>query len=490
MVITASLLYDFVQCPHRVTMDIYGNPADRDPISPFVELLWERGNEYEKEVIGKLRQPFLDLKALPLSEKQTATAQAMACKQPLIYGGRVVVDDLVGEPDILRVSASGYIAGDIKSGAGEEGAGEESDRKPKKHYAVQLALYTDILERLKFSASRSPFVWDVNGDEVAYDLEAPRGPRTPQSLWGFYQEQINTARLILAKKECTLPASSSTCKLCHWYSSCKKALITAQDLTLIPALGRSRRDALSPRIRTVQQLADAGLAALGKVPGIGPDMLRRFQVRAGLLCDPGAKPFLTEPITFPDVERELFFDVETDPMRDVCYLHGFLERTRDGGTTERYVSFFADEASPDAEREAFSKALAYVRQIGPCAIYHYSAYERTIWRKLQEKYPEVATAEEIGGIFEAESTVDLYLDIVAKRSEWPTNDHSVKTLATYLGFTWRDPTPSGAASIEWYHRWTESRDQTIRQRILEYNEDDCIAMRVLLDGLKALPVRT
>jgi len=489
MTITASLLYDLVKCPHRVTMDLFGNPADRDPVSPFVELLWERGNEYEKEVIEKLRQPFLDLKALPPSEKQTATAQAMARKQPLIYGGRVVVDDLVGEPDILCVSAGGYIAGDIKSGAGKEGAGEESDKKPKKHYAVQLALYTDILDRLKLSPSRCPFVWDVNGDEVVYDLQAPQGPRTPQSLWGFYQEQLNTARLILSKKESTLPASSSACKLCHWYSSCKKALVAAQDPTLIHALGRSRRDALSPRIRTVQQLADADLAALGKVPRIGPDMLRRFQVRARLLCDPGAKPFLTEPTAFPGVDRELFFDVETDPMRDVCYLHGFLDRTGNDSATERYVSFFADDVSPEAEKEAFSKALAYIRQSGPCAIYHYSAYERTIWRKLQEKYPEVATAEEIGGIFEAESTVDLYLDIVAKRSEWPTNDHSVKTLATYLGFTWRDPTPSGAASIEWYHRWTESRDQTIRQRILEYNEDDCIAMRVLLDGLKALPVR-
>lgn len=332
-------------------------------------------------------------------------------------------------------------------------------------------------------------MWDVNGEEVVYDLEAPQGPRTPQSLWSYYREQLDTARLILGKKERTLPAFSSPCKLCHWYSSCKKALVAAHDLTLIPSLGRSRRDALSPRIRTVQALAGADLAAIGKVPGIGPDMLRRFQVRARLLCEPGAKPFLTEPTTFPDVKRELFFDVETDPMRDVCYLHGFLDRTRDAGATERYVSFYADDASPTAEREAFSKALAYVRQSRPCAIYHYSAYEKTIWRKLQEKYPDVATAEDVNGVFEAEATVDLYLDIVAKKSEWPTNDYSIKTLAAYLGFSWRDPTPSGAASIEWYHRWLESKDQGVRKRILDYNEDDCIAMRVLLDGLKVFPVR-
>jgi len=27
------MLYDLVSWPHRVRMDVYGNPADRDPIS-------------------------------------------------------------------------------------------------------------------------------------------------------------------------------------------------------------------------------------------------------------------------------------------------------------------------------------------------------------------------------------------------------------------------------------------------------------------------
>ena len=35
--ITAAMLYDFVRCPHRVTNDLFGNPADRDPVSPFVQ---------------------------------------------------------------------------------------------------------------------------------------------------------------------------------------------------------------------------------------------------------------------------------------------------------------------------------------------------------------------------------------------------------------------------------------------------------------------
>ena len=82
--------------------------------------------------------------------------------------------------------------------------------------------------------------------------------------------------------------------------------------------------------------------------------------------------------------------------------------------------------------------------------------------------------------------LDLYLDVVRSKSEWPTNDYSIKTLGTYLDFKWRDKEPSGAASIDWYHHWVETGDTITRQRILDYNEDDCIAMRVLLDAVQDL----
>jgi len=48
------MLYNFVQCPHRVSLDIFGNPSEKDPVSVFVQLLWDKGNEFEREVIANL----------------------------------------------------------------------------------------------------------------------------------------------------------------------------------------------------------------------------------------------------------------------------------------------------------------------------------------------------------------------------------------------------------------------------------------------------
>ena len=44
----------------------------RDAISPFVRLLWERGTAYEKEVVSKLEDPFLDLSGFTEEEKENA----------------------------------------------------------------------------------------------------------------------------------------------------------------------------------------------------------------------------------------------------------------------------------------------------------------------------------------------------------------------------------------------------------------------------------
>ena len=53
--VTAAMLYDLVTCPHRVTMDLFTDPALRDELNPFVQLLWEKGSLYEREVIDGYR---------------------------------------------------------------------------------------------------------------------------------------------------------------------------------------------------------------------------------------------------------------------------------------------------------------------------------------------------------------------------------------------------------------------------------------------------
>jgi len=87
--ITASMLHDHLTCPHRVTMDHFADPARKDPVSPFVQLLWERGTAYEREVMSGLGEPVLDLSRVPAAERERTTREAIEQRVPLIYQGRV-----------------------------------------------------------------------------------------------------------------------------------------------------------------------------------------------------------------------------------------------------------------------------------------------------------------------------------------------------------------------------------------------------------------
>lgn len=490
--ITASMLYDWVQCPHRVYLDIYGDAAEKKPESVFVKMLWERGLLHEEAVIGTVKH--CDLSAIKDKKaKREATLEAMKQREPLIYNGAICYGDLEGVPDLLRHVANGlYEAGDIKSGKGLEGNLEDGT-KPKRHYAMQLALYTDVLEQLGKSAHKAGFIWDAHGAEVPYQLLAPISPKRDDSAtyWDLYRQALHEVRKAICHQEKTTPAySSGLCKLCHWYTFCLKQLEQEEDLTLLPELGRTKRDALVQRCPNISALAKANIPSLlqeGSIPGVSEESLLKFQKRARLQTALRPRPYTRETLNLPESAVELFFDVETDPFKDICYLHGFLERNAQTGD-EVFYGFFADTPTPEDEEKAFYQAWQYVLRHPDAPVYFYSKYERTTWYLLQKKYPGVCTSGELKDFFASPLSIDLYYDIVKKHTEWPTRDFSIKTLATFLGFKWRDTDPSGASSIEWFHSYTQSQDLATKQRILDYNEDDCRATRILLDGLKELPL--
>ncbi len=487
--ITASHLYDYVHCPHRVFLDLYGDPAQREEPNEFVRLLWDQGLLHERELAGTLGIT-ADLSDVPEGERERETMAAMTRREPLIYSGRITAGDCVGIPDLLSLRGDYYIPGDIKSGSGFEG--DESDGKLKRHYAFQVAHYTAILEAKGMSdGSREAFIIDRAGLRVPYPLLEPQGVRKKQTWWDDYEKAVGEVRALVGGAP-SRGALAAPCKLCHWKSHCKRTLVESDDLTLIAELGRSKRDTLATIIPTVRALAACNPDNYinGKktdFEGIGPDSLRKYHARARLLVTPGARPYLKEPVELPVMEQEVMFDIETDPFRDVCYLHGFVERLHGQPASARYIPFFAEGLDAAKEEAAFADAWAYLAaKSRDAAIYYYSSYEKTIYKKLAAKFTGICSIGDVDAMFAKPNVVDLYTDVVKKKTEWPCFDQSVKTLAQYLGFRWRHPNPSGAASIEWFHSWVETRNPRLRQDILDYNEDDNLATAVVVDAIRGM----
>ena len=70
---------------------------------------------------------------------------------------------------------------------------------------------------------------------------------------------------------------------------------------------------------------------------------------------------------------------------------------------------------------------------------------------------------------------------------FPTYGESLKDIAKYLGFSWRQEDVSGQSSMILYQDYVESggKDDQTRQKLLDYNEDDCRATLHVFDWLTA-----
>jgi predicted RecB family nuclease len=239
MSITASKIYDYIQCPHKVWRDIHGPQEERSKeVNPFVQLLWDRGVAHEENILKGLGK-YVDIGKGSLEERSHKTLEAMKAGEPLIYQGVIKYNNLLGIPDLLRKLPDGnYVPMDIKSGAGMEGADEDSgeEGKPKKHYAFQLCVYSETLIGVGFAKDKKGYIIDGEGKTVEYLLD---------EWWEKYEQTKNEVQNLMENKYKNLPAYGGVCKLCPWYESCKKWCKETNDLSNIFYLGRGKRDRLN-----------------------------------------------------------------------------------------------------------------------------------------------------------------------------------------------------------------------------------------------------
>lgn len=492
------MLYNFLMCPHLPWRDYHGPIAEKGTDdNPFLKMLWERGVLHEKDVLEGLGAEYEDLSQGTIEERQKRTKEALLTKKRLIYQGVIQSEELFGIPDLLELQEDGFYAPvDIKSGSGLEGVDEENgnEGKQKKHYAIQLCVYTDILIRQCFAKERKGYILGGDKTKIPYDLDASIGVRSTQTFWSFYKETKSNVTELIQDKIRNSPALSSVCKICAWQDSCKKWCVENDDMTQLFNVGRRVRDILNDEldIATVQGLINLDLPVVIErkknekqfLKGLGEKTITTA-VRRAKLFKSQALPVLYEKLYLPEVKFEIHFDIEDDPLQEgFVYLHGLYIRTPEG---EEFKSFVAREFSPEAERASWQGFWDYITTLpkNDFAVYYYSSHEKTMYKKLQQKYPDVISVERLEAFFNNPNVIDLYL-YITKYTDWPLGSYGIKAIAKYLGFKWEDSEGNGATSIQWYNEYLASGDETILQKILTYNKNDCQSTLVLKNKLVEL----
>ena len=68
----------------------------------------------------------------------------------------------------------------------------------------------------------------------------------------------------------------------------------------------------------------------------------------------------------------------------------------------------------------------------------------------------------------------------------PTYTNGLKEIANFLGFQWSADNASGLQSIVWRQTWEKTHDESMKDSLILYNKEDCLALMKVKDLIYAI----
>lgn len=267
------------------------------------------------------------------------------------------------------------------------------------------------------------------------------------------------------------------CGECGFRDRCRKKALEKDDLSLLAGItGKERKKYHAKGIFTVTQLSYTYR------PRRRPKRLRerheKYQHSLKALAVREKKIYV---IGSPELKLEgtqAFLDVESVPDRDFYYLIGL--RVRAGESVTQH-SLWAEDLH--GEEKIWRQFCDIIAGIANPVLIHYGNFEKTFFKRMSERYGGYDKGSVIAKAIA--SSVNI-LSVVFTHFYFPTYTNSLKDIAPLLGARWAFTDGTGLNSIMWRQSWESSRDATLKERLLNYNMEDCLALNVLTDELRQL----
>lgn len=343
-------------------------------------------------------------------------------------------------------------------------------RRPKPEYKLIGAYHAQMLAIIQNTFPERSSLVLRQQDEYYVNL----------NHWLYRTRDIvtNCLKMLCWQLEPEVFISRQKCSLCHWYSHCYERAKSKQHLSLVPGITPKR----------YEYLKDMGLDSLESIATvsnlnierkIGRDIANKLRQQArALLLNTAliSSDFnLAHSDRLPTADVELYFDIEAEPDRNLDYLLGIL-LVDNINNKQEFHPFLAENI--EEESKVWQEFFKFVNNYPHAPIFHFSAYEVDTIKRLASLYgtPKIQTKALVS------RCVDLHR-WVTQSVILPVESYSLKSLANWLGFQWRESTASGDQSVCWYDNWLKTSDRALLDAILSYNEDDCYATYYLKDWL-------
>ena len=81
------------------------------------------------------------------------------------------------------------------------------------------------------------------------------------------------------------------------------------------------------------------------------------------------------------------------------------------------------------------------------------------------------------------------LSIIHPHLYFPTWSNSLKEIGNFLEFEWSKSNANGLQSIVWRENWERTQDPVIKEQLIQYNRDDCLALKRVTDFIESALVK-
>ncbi len=163
------------------------------------------------------------------------------------------------------------------------------------------------------------------------------------------------------------------------------------------------------------------------------------------------------------------FDIESNPDEKHDFLYGFLEVNN---LFEKLDNSYYEPILDlkNNNYESFKRIIRKLSSKKDWPILHYGETEKIAFIHLAKKLNY--RPEEIDNI--KYRFVDLHKLI---RGTWilPLKNYSLKTVANWIGFQWKQKKASGSKALYWWIQYQITNNDLFLKKIIQYNKDDCLA---------------
>src|SRR6266404_2740167 len=115
---------------------------------------------------------------------------------------------------------------------------------------------------------------------------------------------------------------------------------------------------------------------------------------------------------------------------------------------------------------------------------HYGSFEKTFLKQMCERYGG-PSADATAVVNAVEQPVNLVSTIFGQ-IYFPTFSNTLKEVARFLGFTWSEPNASGLLSVMWRETWERYKSEDLKQKLVQYNAEDCKALALIEETIERL----